>query len=53
MGHTEHGHNGDEIEIYLEGRPPENLRVRWLHQFTVITMQAWDDVRDGLLIRCT
>ena len=53
MGHTEHCHDGDEIEIYLEGRPPENLRVRWVHQLTVMTMQAWDDVRDDLLVRCT
>jgi len=53
MGRTEHARDGDEIEIYLEGRPPESLRVLWLHQLTVITMQAWDDVRDGLLVRCT
>jgi hypothetical protein len=53
VGHTEHAHDGDEIEVYLEGRPPENLRVRWVHQRTVITMQAWDDVRGDLLVRCT
>jgi hypothetical protein len=53
VGHTEHAHDGDEIEIYLEGRPLENLRVLWLHQLTVITMQAWDDVRGSLLVRCT
>lgn len=53
MGHTEHAHDGDEIEIYLEGRPPQNFRVCWVHQLTIITMQAWDDVRDDLLVRCT
>lgn len=53
MGLTEHAHDGYEIEIYLEGRPPENLRVRWLHQLTIIAMQAWDDVRDDLLVGCT
>ena len=39
--HTEHARDGDEIEIYLESRPLENLRVRWMHLLTVTPAAYW------------
>jgi hypothetical protein len=51
-GHTEHAQDGDQIEIYLESRPPEDFRVRRPYLLTVIPTQAWD-VRVGLLVKCT
>ena len=26
-GHTKHARDGDQIQIYLESRPPEDLRI--------------------------
>ena len=49
-GHTEHAQNGDQIEIYLESRLPENLRIRRLYLLTAILTEAWE-VRDGLFVK--
>ena len=51
-GHTEHAHDGDQIEIYLESRPSEDFRLRELYLLAVIPTQA-RGVRVGLLVRCT
>ena len=37
-GHTEPAHDGDEIQINLESRPPENLRDCWMRLFSVISV---------------
>jgi hypothetical protein len=51
-GHTEHAHDGDKIEIYLESRSLEDLRDRRLYLLIVIPAQARDDVRAALLVKC-
>ena len=51
-GHTEHAQDGDQIKIYLERRPPEDLHVRGQCLLTVISTQAWDDVRARFLVKC-
>ncbi len=50
-GRTEQANDGNEAEIYLESRPPEDVRVRSLIMLAVISTRSVDDVRGILLFR--